>query len=118
MLNYSRFTPAYLAQMFALKEKGKEAWNCLNDGNFSVNKSSIPSTALGADHALEQANKTIKIHGGIKGIDNNQVVLDQYFITVPEISSIIEKFYTFFGLPIAKIKNTIISLKEVKIRGL
>ena len=54
--------------------------------------------ALGADHALEQANKTMKIHGGIKGIANNQVALDQYFIIAPESSSIIEKFYTFFGI--------------------
>ena len=26
MLNYARFTPVYLAQMFALKEKDEEAW--------------------------------------------------------------------------------------------
>ena len=40
----------------------------------------------------------MKIHGGIKGIANNQVSLDQYFIIVPEISSYIEKCYTFFGI--------------------
>ena len=28
---------------------------------------------LGADHALKQANKSIKTHGGIKGIVNNQL---------------------------------------------
>ena len=98
MINYARITPVYLAQMFALKEKEEEAWNILNDGNFSVNKSNIVYTALGADHALEQANKTMKIHGGVKGIANNQVSLDQYFIIAQEISSIIEKFYTFFGI--------------------
>ena len=48
--------------MFALKEKDEETWNFLNDGNFSVNKYIIPHTALGADHALEQANKTMKTH--------------------------------------------------------
>ena len=63
--------------MFALKEKDEETWNFLNDGNFSVNKSNIAYTALSADHALEQANKTMKIHGGIEGIANNQVSLDQ-----------------------------------------
>ena len=55
-------------------------------------------TALGPDHALEQANKIKKIQCGIKGITNNQVALDQYFIITPEISSIIEKFYTFFSM--------------------
>ena len=58
--------------MFALKEKDEEARNVLNGGNFFVNKSRIPYTALGADHALEQENKTIKIHSGIKRIANNQ----------------------------------------------
>ena len=47
---------------------------------------------------LNKQTKTMKIHGGIKGIANNQVSLDQYFIIAPEISSIIEKFYTFFGI--------------------
>ena len=48
--------------MFALKEKEKEAWNFLND----VNKSSRLYAALSAYHALEEANKTVGIHGGIK----------------------------------------------------
>ena len=92
-LNYARFTQVYLAQIFALKEKGEEAWNFLNDGNFSVNKSSVAYTPLGADHALEQANKRMKIHGGTKGIANNQIAIDQYFIIALETLSIIEKFY-------------------------
>ena len=53
MINYARFTPVYLAQMFALKEKDKEPWNFFNGGNFSVNKFNIAYTALGAYHALE-----------------------------------------------------------------
>ena len=40
----------------------------------------------------------MKIHGGIKGIADNQVALDQSFIIASEISSIIEKFYTFFDI--------------------
>ena len=44
MINYARFTPVYLAQMFALNEKDEEAWNFLNGGNFSVNKSNIART--------------------------------------------------------------------------
>ena len=93
MINYARFTPVCLAQIFALKEKDEEAWNFLSDDNFFINKFSIVYTALGADHALEQAHKTMKIHGGIKGIANDQVALDQYFFVAPKIFSIIEKFY-------------------------
>ena len=67
------FAYTYLAQMFALKEKDEEPWNFWNDGNFFANISSIPYTELGADHALKQANKSMKTHGGIKGIVNNQL---------------------------------------------
>ena len=72
-MHYARFISVYLAPVFALKEKDEEAWNFLNDGTFSVNESSTAYATLGADHAFEQANKTMKIYGGIKGIADNQV---------------------------------------------
>ena len=40
----------------------------------------------------------MKIHGGIKGIANNQITFVQYFIIALKTSSLIEKFYTFFGI--------------------
>ena len=91
MPNYARFTPVYLAQMYSLKNTDGSG-----DGNFSVNKLLTSFTALGAGHALDQANKTMKIHGGIKGIANNQISLDRYFIITPELYNIIDKFYSFF----------------------
>ena len=90
--NYAKFAPVYLAQVFVLKVKVEEAWNLLND----INEYSIQYTT--ADLALEKANKTTKIHVWIKEIAYSQVVLNQYFITAPENSSIVEKFYTFFGI--------------------
>ena len=33
-------------------------------GNFTVNKSEAPFSAFGADHALEQKNRAIKVIGG------------------------------------------------------
>ena len=39
---------------------------------FSVNKSNVLFSAIGADHALEQENRAVKILGGIKGIANSQ----------------------------------------------
>ena len=41
-------------------------------GNFSVAKSPVPFTAIGADHGIEQENEKMKIIEGIKGIANNQ----------------------------------------------
>ena len=39
---------------------------------FSVNNSNVLFSAIGADHALEQENRAVKILGGIKGIANSQ----------------------------------------------
>ena len=58
----------------------------------STARVSRPSFRGGADHFLQAAKKTMKIHAAIKA-------LDQYLTIAPEISSIIEKCY----------KNTIIS---------
>ena len=60
MKNYARLTPVYLAQMFALKDNDKETWD------FSVNKSCVPFSAIGGDHAIERENRSFKVLGGIK----------------------------------------------------
>ena len=39
-------------------------------GYFSINKTSVPFTAIGADHAIEHENRTMKVLGGVKGITN------------------------------------------------
>ena len=75
MLNYARLTPMYLSQMIELNEKDRETWQVLQRGNFSVNKSSVPFSAKGADHGLEQQNRALKVLGGIKGISNSQTAL-------------------------------------------
>ena len=52
MFNYARMTPVYLSQMYELKEKDSESWDFFINGYFSVNKTSVPFTAIGADHAI------------------------------------------------------------------
>ena len=39
-------------------------------GYFSINKTSVPFTAIGADHAIEDENRTMKVLGRIKCIAN------------------------------------------------
>ena len=39
---------------------------------FSVNKSNVLFSAIGADNSLDQENRAVKILGGIKGIANSQ----------------------------------------------
>ena len=68
--------------MYQLQEKDPNTWQFFSNGNFSVNKSKILLSAIGADHALEQENCQMKVHGGITGIGNNQEAQDQHFIIV------------------------------------
>ena len=53
--------------MYKLRVEDEKTWNFLNEGNFSVNKSDVPFCAIGADHALEQENRRMKVLGGYKG---------------------------------------------------
>ena len=66
MLNYARLTPVYLSQMYQLRNDDPIIWNRFVEGEFSVNKSNVPFSAIGADHALEQENRAVKVLGGIK----------------------------------------------------
>lgn len=46
----------------------------------------------GVDQALEQEIKKLKGVGGIKGLTQNDVGLDRFFLIAPELSQIVEKF--------------------------
>ena len=54
------------------------------NGCFSINKTSVPLTAIGADHAIEHENRIMKVLGGIKGIANGIKNLEN-------ISSLLQK---------------------------
>ena len=62
---YTRILPIYLAEMDALQHTDSVIWEAFCDGDFCVQKTPIPFTALGMDHAGEQVNKVIKIEGGL-----------------------------------------------------
>ena len=70
--NYARMTPVYLSQMYELKDKDSETWEVFMNGYFSVNKTSVPFTAIRADYAIEHENRTMKVLGGIKAIANDK----------------------------------------------
>ena len=85
--------PVYLSQMHELKEKDSERWEFLINGDFSVNKTSVPFTAIGADHATEHENRAMKVLGGIKDIANDVSKPDKYFTIAPEINQITQDFW-------------------------
>ena len=97
-INYARLSPVYISEMYALKENDPETWQFLDEGNFSVNKSGIPFTAIGADHGLEQENKAMKVLGGIQGITNKKNTLDKHFLVAPVVNQILRSFTEEFSL--------------------
>ena len=62
------------------------------------NKSTVPHSAIGAAHAIEHENRAMKVLRGIKGIANNQLALEQYFLIIPEINSIVDEFCETFNI--------------------
>ena len=98
MFNYARMTPVYLLQMNELKEKDSDTWEFFMNGYFSINKTSVPFTAIGADHAIEHENRTMKVLGGIKGIASGINKLGKYFIIAPEINQIMQDFCKAFDI--------------------
>ena len=98
MLNYARLRPVYLSQMTKLKKKDNDTWQAFQTGHFSVNKSSVPFSAIGADHALEQQNRAVKVLGGVKGIANSHTALAEYFMAAGELSLLLDQFSDQYDL--------------------
>ena len=71
-LNYARMIPVYLADMEALKQSDAEIYGEFLSGNWVVNKNQhVPFFAVGADHALEQINRSMEVSAGLVGITLN-----------------------------------------------
>ena len=87
-LIYARLMPLYLAEMKCLEESDLEIWAEFMQGNWVVDKNTIPFCAIGADHVLEQVNRMMKVGGGIVGITQNPSALTKFFLVAPELSHI------------------------------
>ena len=53
-----------------------------------MNKSHLSFCALGADHALEQVSKWMKITGGLVGIAQNENARTRFFLVAPEMTRV------------------------------
>ena len=101
-LNYARLMPLYLAEMNCLEESDPEIWEEFIQGNWVVNKNTVPFCAIGADHALEQVNRMMKVGGGIVGITQNPSALTKFFLVAPELSHIAEEARQMVGMKSAE----------------
>ena len=100
-LNYARMTPLYLANMEDLKTSDNNTWKYLEE-NFSICKTSIPFSAIGADHAMEQENKSLKVRGGVTGLTQNQSALTRFCLISSIISSLSKEFTASNGIATQK----------------
>ncbi|MES9880238.1 MAG: hypothetical protein ABW185_05080 [Sedimenticola sp.] len=86
-INYSRMIPLYLAEMKSLKTSDPDIYCEMMEGNWVVNKNSTVSfCAIGADHALEQINRSMKVSGGLVGISHNPSARAKFFLISPELA--------------------------------
>jgi hypothetical protein len=96
-LNYARLTPVYLADMRTLAETDPCIWEEFMTGNWVVNKSLVPFCAIGADHALEQTNRMMKVAGGLVGITLNARARTKFFLVAPELARLVEEARSMAG---------------------
>ena len=97
-LNYARLIPVYVADMKSLSDSDPDIYKEFISGNWVVNKNSIPFCAIGADHALEQVNRMMKVSGGLVGITQNSNALAKFFLAAPELSNIANEANKMAGL--------------------
>ena len=92
MLNYACMIPVYLAEMEIVKETDREIYQEFQNGNWVVNKNAkVASCAVGADHALEHVNRSMKVSGGSIGITLNPTARTKYFLIAPELARLAEQ---------------------------
>ena len=82
----------YLAEMKMLKATDPELYQEFVEGNWVVNKNpDVSFCALGADHALEQINRSMKVSVGLVGITLNPNARTKFFLISPELSRLAMK---------------------------
>ena len=62
------------------------------NGNFSVNESHFPFSAIGADHGIEQLNLELNVVGGVKGLLQNENALHCFILCTPVLDFVCEDF--------------------------
>lgn len=116
MLNYARMIPLYLAEMQYLNETDPDVIKEFKKGNWVVNKNEFVSfCAVGADHALEHINRSMKVAGGLVGITLNQHARDKFFLIAPEMARLAEEAKTMSGLSRQRAEKEHHNLSDAKL---
>ena len=87
-IKHRRMWAVYITDMKQLQYDHPEIWKHFYDGYFSIQKSMVPGTAIGRDHAGEQEVKKLKTRECIKGITRNDNSRMRHFLVAPILSEI------------------------------
>jgi hypothetical protein len=75
--------------MRMIKQTDPEIYQEIAHGNWVVNKNKpVPFCFVGADHALEHVNRSMKVPGGRVGITLNPSALTKFFLISPELAQL------------------------------
>ena len=86
-LTYARMIPLYLADMKQIQKSDVEIYEEFLAGNWVVNKNPrVSFCAIGADHALEHINRSMKVSGGLVGITLNPNARTKFFLISPQLA--------------------------------
>ena len=90
--NYARMIPLYLSEMQTLKETSPDIQDEFDKGNWIVNKNeAVAFCGIGADHALEHINRSMKVSGGLVGITMNVSARNRFFLVSPYMARLAEE---------------------------
>ena len=97
--------------MKLIKESDREIYQEFMNGNWVVNNNRhVPFCTIGADHALEHVNCTMKVSGGLVGITLNISARTKFFFTSPELAHLATEAYEIAGMrPIDNVHHHAIS---------
>ena len=76
--------------MASLENVHPDVFRQFSSGNFVVHKTDRPFSAIGVDHAHEQANALVKGDGGAIGITEDPSALRRWMLAGPEVARVIQ----------------------------
>ena len=85
-INYARWLPINLRDMLLLKHQHPGVCAAFQDGDFVVQPSNKPFSAISMYQAHEMNKKVVKGDGGIIGLTENKSALEQWLICPSEIN--------------------------------
>lgn len=91
-IHYARWLSVHLKDLEELPIHSPDTHAEFSRGNFAIQKSCNPFSAIAVDQAHEQHNKNIKGDGGTVGLFNDPAALHKWAIAGPEIQRLINEF--------------------------